>query len=159
MSYKLPVNLKSEQVWASRREHGWAPVPAERCPTVAEMPELMKEDAGCVSDAKRRKGLGVFIQFWNNTTDEGRERMVADDLPVCDLPPDEIAAAAAVVHGLCWRDDVETPRWALEAKAEIPSCLFTGQKEDSEVPGLAAKSAFVCREHNVFFCETFLMKV
>ena len=158
MSYNLPVNLKSEQVWASRREHGWEPVPAGACPTVADIPELLTED-GRGEWPKSRKGLAVFVQYWNNTTDEGRQRMASAEMPEAYLDPEDLAAAAAIVHGLCARDDIEIPNWASHAKADRPVCLFTGPKEDSTVPRLAAQSAFVCAEHNVFYDETFLQKV
>lgn len=157
MSYKLPVNLKSEQVWASRREHGWEPVPAESCPTAADIPELLAEDSG--GYPKGRKGLAVFVQYWNNTTGEGRHRMIASEMPACDLVSEELAAAAAVVHGLCARDGVETPLWALRARSDRPVCLFTGPQPISAAPRLAAESAFVCAEHNVFYSETFLQKI
>ena len=158
MSYNLPSNLKSEQVWASRAEHGWEPVDAEACPTAADIPELLTED-GEAEWPKGRKGLAVFVQYWNNTTDEGRHRMASAEMPEHDLGSQDLAAAAAVVHGLCARDDIETPRWALQASADSPVCLFTGPQPGSALPHLAAKSAFVCAEHNVFYEEDFLLKV
>lgn len=158
LSFRLPVNLKSEQVWASRREHGWEPVHPDACPTVADIPGLMEEKSP-FEGIRRRSGLSVFIQYWNNTTDEGRQRMAAAEMPDRALPPEELAAAAAIVHGLCVKDDIETPQWALEAKTEQPICLFTGAENPENVSRLTVGSAGVCAQHNVFYPEEFLEKV
>ena len=93
MSYKLTVNLKSEQIRASRREHGWEPVHAGACPTVADIPELLNED-GRDEWPKSRKGLAVFVQYWNNTTDESRQRMASAEMPEADMDPEDLAVAA-----------------------------------------------------------------
>lgn len=158
LSLKLPANLKSEQVWASRREHGWEPVRPEACPTVADIPELMRENS-LFEGVKRRTGLAVFIQYWNNTTDEGRQRMASAEMEETDLPAEELAAAAAVVHGLCAKDDIEIPQWVLGEKADRPMCLFTGTEKPENVAQLMVVSAGVCAEHNVFYEEEFLEKV
>lgn len=158
MSYKLLVNRKSEQVWASRREHGWEPVRPGACPTVSDIPRLLLEDTSSEGE-KRRTGLAVFVQYWNNTTDEGRWRMAKAVMPANDLPSEEIAAAAAVLHGLCAKDGIDIPEWVLEAKADRPACLFTGPQENEELPRLLAESAEVCAGHNVFYEEHFLEKV
>jgi len=158
LSFKLPVNLKSEQVWASRREHGWEPVPPQACPTCADLSDLMRESS-LFEGIKRRSGLAVFIQYWNNTTDEGRQRMASGEMCETALPPEEIAAAAAVVHGLCVKDDIEPPRWAIGKKAERPMCLFKGAENPESSERLTVGSAGVCAEHNVFYPEEFLEKV
>ena len=93
MSYKLTVNLKSEQIRASRREHGWEPVHAGACPTAADIPELLTED-DLVEWPKSRKGLAVFVQYWNNTTDEGRQRMASAEMSEADMDPEDLAVAA-----------------------------------------------------------------
>ena len=157
-SLKLPVNPKSEQVWASRREHGWEPIPPRACPTTADIPELLTEH-GDGSFPKGRKGLAVFIQYWNNTTDEGRQRMASGEMCETTLPPEEIAAAAAVVYGLCVKDDIEPPQWTIGKKAERPMCLFTGAENPENAERLMVGSAGVCAEHNVLYPEEFLEKV
>lgn len=158
LSFKLPVNLKSEQVWASRREHGWEPVPPQACPTCADLSDLMRENS-LFEGIKRRSGLAVFIQYWNNTTDEGRQRMASGEMCETALPPEEIAAAAAVVHGLCVKDDIEPPRWVIGKKADRPMCLFAGAENPESSERLTVGSAGVCAEHNVFYPEEFLEKV
>lgn len=158
LSFKVPANLKSEQVWASRREHGWEPVPPQACPTVADIPNLMRENSP-FKGIRRRSGLAVFIQYWNNTTDEGRQRMVSAEMSDTSLPSEEAAAAAAVVHGLCVKDDIEPPQWVIGKKADRPMCLFTGAEKPESASRLIVGSAGVCTEHNVFYPEEFLEKV
>ena len=68
------ANRKSDVVWEERAARGWEPVSADACPRVSDLPDLMREDAELTA-ASRKSALRVFVQYWNNTTDEGREAM------------------------------------------------------------------------------------
>ena len=65
------VNRKSDVVWGERAASGWVPVSADGCPRVSDLPGLMREDAELTA-AGRKSVLRVFVQYWNNTTAEGR---------------------------------------------------------------------------------------
>ena len=93
------VNRKSDVVWGERAARGWEPVSADACPRVSDLPGLMAEEVE-LSAAGRKSALRVFVQYWNNTTDEGREAMLDADLQADAMEADDMASAAAVVHGI-----------------------------------------------------------
>lgn len=70
--------------------------------------------------------------------------MVSAEMEETDLPAAELAAAAAVIHGLCAKDDIEIPRWVLGKKEDRPMCLFAGTEKPENVPQLMVGSAAVC---------------
>ena len=52
---------------------------ADACPRVSDLPDLLREDAELAA-AGRKSALRVFVQYWNNTTDESRAAMLDADL-------------------------------------------------------------------------------
>ena len=107
----------------------------------------------------RRSGVMGFIQYWNNTTDEGRQAMLRGDFPEEQLSRLDAAIAAAVVHGLCDDRNIEPPQWVYGFKAAEPTVLF-GIPAESKLGRKAISGAMsICEQHNVFFDRDTLHKV
>ena len=152
------VNRKSDVVWGERAASGWEPVSAEACPRVSDLPGLMVEDAELTA-AGRKSALRVFVQYWNNTTAEGREAMLDADLRADAMEADDMASAAAVIHGLCVKDGLAVPLWVHGRRATSPRTLSGLPAESSWGEYVKSRSPEVCWEHDVFFEESYLLKV
>ena len=152
------VNRKSDVVWGERAASGWEPVSADACPRVSDLPDLMREDAELAA-AGRKSALRVFVQYWNNTTAEGREAMLDVDLRADAMEVDDMASAAAVIHGLCVKDGLAVPLWVHGRKATSPQTLSGVPADSSWGEYVKSHSSEVCWEHDVFFEESYLLKV
>ena len=152
------VNRKSDAVWGERAASGWEPVSADACPRVSDLPGLMREDDELAA-ASRKSALRVFVQYWNNTTAEGREAMLDADLQADAMEADDMASAATVIHGLCVKDGVAVPLWVHGRKAISPRTLSGLPADSSWGEYVKSRSPEVCWEHDVFFEESYLLKV
>ena len=151
------MNFKSAQVWETRLGTDWQPVPPESCPNLSEWPSLLEEDRP--GKLGRRSGIRVFIQYWNNTTDEGRQAMLHGDFPAEQLSHSDAAIVAAVVHGLCDDRNIEPPQWVYGFKAAEPTVLFGIPAESTLGRKAISEAMSICEQHNVFFGRDTLHKV
>ena len=118
----------------------------------------MRKDAEFAA-AGRKSALRVFVQYWNNTTVEGREAMLGADLQADAMEADDMASAAAVIHGLCVKDGLDVPLWVHGRKATSPRTLSGLPADSSWGEYVKGHSPEVCWEHDVFFEESYLLKV
>lgn len=152
------MNMKADYIWDLRKREGWRQLEPDECLTVSEVARMMSEAESDQFGLSHHDEITMFIQCWNNTSAEGREAMLDKD-PSVSLPNSELTILGAVVHGLCEKDGVEAPEWAVKAKAFTPQTV-SGLPIDS-VGGQSTKfrSPPVCEQHNIYYESDYLLTV
>ena len=107
-------------------------------------------------EAMKTRPLLQFVADWNNFPDR-RDSMLSGSLPE-DCDENYAAAIAAVVHGLCSRDDYLMPAGLANRKAS-EDILISLDTADSEYGKRIRSGAVdVCWQHRVFFTADTLDK-
>lgn len=107
-------------------------------------------------EAMKTRPLLQFIADWNNFPDR-RDSMLSGSLPE-DCDENYAAAIAAVVHGLCSRDDYLMPAGLANRKAS-EDILISLDTADSEYgKRIRSEAVDVCWQHRVFFTADTLDK-
>ncbi len=133
--------------------------PPERLLRACHLPALIADDDG----RGRVVALRQFVKDWAASDDVRRRRMVADaplrHRPWHRLGPRrfDLARIAAVVDGLCERDNLSPPAWVASHRADRPVSLtqqrLAPTKWNAWVRSVAPPA---CERHNVWFVPTAL---
>ena len=107
-------------------------------------------------EAMKTRPLLQFVADWNNFPDR-RDSMLSGSLPE-DCDENYAAVIAAVVHGLCSRDDYLMPAGLASRKAS-EDILISLDTADSEYgKRIRSEAVDVCWQHRVFFTADTLDK-
>ncbi len=100
-------------------------------------------------DASPFHGFSLLIKEWHWWPDE-REAMVADR-PV-GTNHEVLCRVAALVHGLCDKDEVAVPGWVFDYTSTEPLTLAAMLPNEGPLwERMLAEACDACRYHNVWF--------
>lgn len=150
------VLLREQAQQNPQSQHSAQPLPAQYWERQVRKSLLRRWYRAAQRSAMKTRPLLQFVADWNNFPDR-RDSMLSGSLPE-DCDENYAAAIAAVVHGLCSRDDYLMPAGLANRKAS-EDILISLDTADSEYgKRIRSEAVDVCWQHRVFFTADTLDK-